>query len=339
LKEGVSGTQTTTMVLFVLVVLVVCFLSIAKFLCRYSFPVPPKGAAVLVSGAGTGIGRCTSFKMAQLGYQVYSGVQNKEEGDKLLEDFEKFQELNRSEKKGKEFGTITPLVFDITNEQDIERVYSRLDSELSVTGLPMLVNNAGIGLFCPLEIQPFSDFHKVINVNLLGHCRVTQKMLPLLRRANSARIVNITSIAGKVSPPYSCAYSASKYALEAVSDALRRELRPLNISVSTIEPGFARTSFVTNGISQLETVLQGESEQVRNTYQNTNQFYEKYAKMCYKVSLTPDDVVKPIKDALLSAHPKPRYLVGHQARLLAFLIWLLPDEVADSLFSVFTRYL
>jgi len=202
----------------------------------------------------------------------------------------------------------------------------------------MLVNNAGIGLFAPLEIQPFSDFSRVVEVNLLGHCRVTQKMLPLIRKTNMGRIVNITSIAGKISPPYAAAYCASKYGLEAVSDALRRELRPLNISVSAILPGVARTTFVTNGLTKLDKTLDGLPDVIRDTYKHMNKFYARYAKMSYQISLSPDEVVDSITSALLSSYPQPRYFVGFQSKLLYLLTWVVPDEVGDFLFSVVLRY-
>jgi len=289
---------------------------------RKQFPLPPVPSAVLVSGAGTGFGRLTSLRLAKLGYTVYSGVVNTEEGDKLLEDSRK--------EVPSDGGKIIPLVLDITDRKNVEEVYERLSKDLARTGLQALVNNAGIGWSAPLELQPFDDFRKVIEVNLLGHVLMTKTFLPLMRKARAARIINIASLAGVLGAPRMSAYSASKFGIEGFSDCLRRELRHLDISVSVIEPGFAKTAIITSAFAYYSKILPTASPEVLEAYapilpKNDDVLTQRI----YNEAIDPSLVIDCIVDAFTSPHPKTRYLVGLPAQIASRAIWLLPNYVID----------
>jgi len=263
--------------------------------------------------------------MAKRGYRVYSGVLSKEGGEKLREKL--------SEEKVE--GVIIPLLFDITKEEQIEQVFRQLEVELKDSGLHMLINNAGIGFNAPLELLPFKDFRFLIDVNLLGHVRVTQKFLPLIRKVGAgARIVNIASLAGRISSQGFTAYSASKFAIEAVTDALRRELRHLRIAVSAIEPSFAKTNILESGESYINRVWDQTSEELRSVYQTYKARSENGIKEARKQADDPNVVVTAIIHACTSPTPNTRYLVCKGAKFFAFLAWILPDHVMDHFLEV-----
>jgi len=202
----------------------------------------------------------------------------------------------------------------------------------------MLINNAGIAYTGPFELLPFDDFRLVINVNLLGHVRVTQKFLPLIRKVGEgARIVNIASLAGRIASEGFSAYSGSKFAIEAVSDALRRELMHLKISVSTIEPAFARTNIFDNGGKYIDKIWEQASDEQKSVYKAYRTSQSKARKEIIEKADDPKVVVDAIIDACTSPTPKIRYLVCKGAKLLAFLAWFLPDHVMDCFLERMTK--
>jgi len=303
---------------YVLVVGFVCYVGLLVFFqTKRGVPVPPKGAAVLISGAGTGFGRLTSYEMAVKGYKVYAGVLSQAEGEKLLKDF----------KEKNLVGDITPVELDVTQEQQVQAVFKLLNKELGDQGLHMLVNNAGIGLGGPVELVPVEHFNRVIQINLVGHVRVTKEMFPLLRKAKHARIVNITSAAGKIAAPFMSAYSASKFGMEAFCDSLRREIP--EFSVSAIGPGFAKTGIVQEGHNYLVDLVKNAPEEIQKYYETKIQKVNKQHENIWNTAMDPQVVVDQIIHALTSPNPKVRYAVGIQAKTLVFLCWFLPDRLID----------
>jgi len=219
---------------------------------------------------------------------------------------------------------------DITDRKNVEEVFERLNKDLSETGLQGLVNNAGIGWSAPLEYQPYDHFRKVIEVNLLGHVLMTKTFLPLLRKAKSGRIINIASLAGLLGAPRMSAYCASKFALEGFSDSLRRELRHLDIAVSVIEPAFAKTAIITNGLDYYTQNSLAVTPELQETYailfpkDNAT-----FMKKIYDNAMDPSVVVDSIVDAYTSPYPRTRYLVGILANVAAVAHWFLPNYAVD----------
>src|SRR5262245_27461228 len=163
---------------------------------------------ILVSGASKGIGEACALQLAGQGHLVFAGVRKQQDADRL-------------QSRGGE--RIVPLTLDVTSETDIRAAAVEMENRLEGRGLAGVVNNAGIAIACPLEFLPIAELRRQLEVNVVGQLAVTQAMLPLLRRA-TGRIVNIGSIAGRSALPMTGAYSASKYALEALTDSLRVEL-------------------------------------------------------------------------------------------------------------------
>jgi NAD(P)-dependent dehydrogenase (short-subunit alcohol dehydrogenase family) len=184
--------------------------------------------AALVTGASSGIGRATALRLEGAGWTVFAGVRDPAAGEALL-----------GATGGR--GTLEPVLLDVTDQESIGATRTRVAERVGAQGLRGLVNNAGIGVGGVLEFVRLEDLRQVLEVNLTGQVAVTQAMLPLLR-SGSGRIVFTSSDNGRWAPPYMGPYAASKFALEAVGDALRLELRRSKILVSIVEPGSIKTS-------------------------------------------------------------------------------------------------
>src|SRR5918996_79044 len=191
----------------------------------------PSRAAVVVTGASTGIGRATALDLVSRGFDVFAGVRREADGDSVAAESS---------------GAVTPVILDVTDAATIDGAALRVTDAVGDGGLRGLVNNAGIAEPAPLEIMPIDALRRQLEVNLVGQVAVTQAFLPLIRAARG-RVVNISSVGGRVASPALGAYSASKYAIEALSDAMRMELHPWGIQVSVIEPGSISTEIWRRG--------------------------------------------------------------------------------------------
>jgi NAD(P)-dependent dehydrogenase (short-subunit alcohol dehydrogenase family) len=270
--------------------------------------------AVLVTGASTGIGRATALHLERLGFDVYAGVRREEDGERVAADSS---------------GRCVPVLCDITDAAAIDTVAQRLTDELGDAGLNGLVNNAGIAQPAPIEIIPIDDFRNQLEVNLVGQVAVTQAMLPLLRRARG-RIVNVSSVGGRVASPALGAYSASKFAIEALSDSMRKELHPWDIHVSVIEPGAISTEIWRRGGEAADTTLDRVPAEKRALYADLVSAVRKMARRMDEQGLAPEKVAERIGHALTARRPRTRYVVGTDARIQIALAAVLPDRAFDA---------
>ena len=174
---------------------------------------------VVVTGTSTGIGAATALHLARHGFHVFAGVRRAEDGEGL-----------RAEAPD----AVTPVIIDVTDESMISAAVATVADVVGDRGLVGLVNNAGIAKPAPIEFQPMDDFRAQLEVNLFGPVAMVQAFLPLIRRGGG-RIVNVGSVGGMLVLPLNGAYSASKFGIRAVTDALRLELRQWKIHVSLIE--------------------------------------------------------------------------------------------------------
>jgi NAD(P)-dependent dehydrogenase (short-subunit alcohol dehydrogenase family) len=207
-----------------------------------------RGGAVVVTGASSGIGEACARRLAGLGFTVFAGVRKPEDGERLA----------------REIAGVTPLRIDVIDADSIAAAAQSV-SEQTGGRLAGLVNNAGVAVPAPIEHQPIDDFRRQIEVNLIGQVAVTQAFLPQLRAARG-RIVNVSSIGGKVAVPLLGAYAASKFGLEGFSDTLRRELRPWGIEVSVIEPGTIATPIWDKGVASGDELQQSMSAEAQRDY-------------------------------------------------------------------------
>ncbi len=174
---------------------------------------------ILMTGASSGIGKDAAVYWAKAGHQVIAGVRRSEDGEHL-------RNLNPN---------IEPLILDVTKQDQIAQAWGKISSRQSSVGSFNLVNNAGIAVTGPFEALPTEDLRYQFEVNFFGVAQMIRTFLPLLRQTQG-RIINVSSVAGKLATPYMSPYCASKFALEGFSDSLRRELKPFGVKVILVEP-------------------------------------------------------------------------------------------------------
>jgi NAD(P)-dependent dehydrogenase (short-subunit alcohol dehydrogenase family) len=267
------------------------------------------GRCVVVTGASSGIGEACALRLAGAGWRVLAGMRAAADGDRLRE-------------RGLE-----PVTLDVTDAASIVAAAERLGDG----GLHGLVNNAGIAVSMPLEFLPLDELRRQLEVNLVGQLAVTQAFLPCLRRVRG-RIVNIGSIAGRSSLPFLGAYAASKHALEAVTDALRVELRPFGIDVAIVEPASIATPIWTKGGENVQRLLQGLPPDVLTLYGERMTAFRSAAAAAAQRAEPADDVAKAVEHALTADRPKTRYVVGRDARRRSRLERL-PDRLRDRVYE------
>lgn len=267
---------------------------------------------VMITGASTGIGEACALLLDQLGFSVFAGVR---------------QEVHAEKLKQKASPKLTPIFLDVTDADAIALAVETV-TNASNGKLCGLVNNAGIAIPGPLELLPIADFQHQIQVNLIGQLAVTQAFLGLLRQGRG-RIVNMGSICGRSAAPFLGAYNASKFALEAITDVMRLELRPWGISVSIIEPGTIATPIWDKSLTQADIDKENLSESDQNLYGQAMNAVRKQVGILASRGISADIVAQAVVHALTAKNPKTRYLVGQDAKIAAMLKHFLPDKVYD----------
>jgi NAD(P)-dependent dehydrogenase (short-subunit alcohol dehydrogenase family) len=267
--------------------------------------------SVLVTGASTGIGRATALRLDSAGWRVFAGVRREPDADSLRE-------------AGSE--RLTPLILDVTDPAAIAAAAERIATEAGGS-LDGLVNNAGISLPSPLETMPIEDFRKQVEVNLTAQVAVTQAMLPAIREAGG-RIVFISSIGGRIAFPFTGAYHAAKFGIEAVGDVFRRELRGWGISVSIVEPGSIATEIWDRG-EQASGEIAGRSPRQDALYGKAIEKYRRTVAGVAGRGIPPDKAARAIEHALTAHRPRTRYLVGTDAKLQARVKYVIPTRIFD----------
>lgn len=278
--------------------------------------VVPNGA-IVITGASTGIGATAALHFAKLGYQVFAGVRKEADGESLRQQ------------AGDHATNLHTLLVDVTNEEQVKAAAAQVAAQVGESGIVGLVNNAGIGVFGPLEFVAPKDLQRQFDVNVTGQITVTQNFLPLLRKGHG-RIVTTGSIAGKFANPFTGPYAASKHALEALSDSLRVELKPWNIHVALLEPGSIKTEIWTKAETDVEEYLKNLPPEGHTLYGKMMGAVRKLTQSVARSGIAPENVAQVIDHALTSKSPKTRYLVGQDARMMRGLR-MLPDPVRDNI--------
>jgi NAD(P)-dependent dehydrogenase (short-subunit alcohol dehydrogenase family) len=268
----------------------------------------------VVTGASTGIGHATALYLDSLGFEVLAGVRKPEDGERL-----------RSEASG----GLEPLRIDVTDGDSIAAAAAQVEERVGERGLSGLVNNAGVGFGGPLEFVDPGDLRDHLEVNLIGHVAVTQRLLEALRRARG-RVVNMSSVGGRVTAPMLGPYGMAKGGMERFTDSLRRELRPWGMWVAAVEPGSVATPIWAKGeatADELETVM---PERARRLYGEAVAALRKTARETGERGVPPEKVARAVAHALTSRRPRGRYLVGMEARAMVALQTVLPTRAFDA---------
>ncbi len=266
---------------------------------------------VLITGCSSGIGRATASYFLDEDWTVYATSRNEEQLASLAEQ-----------------GCLTDTL-DVTSDDDVARVVDRIEEEQGE--LDCLVNNAGYGLYGPLEDIPAGKLHEQFDVNVYGPHRLTRAALPLLREAEGT-ICNLSSIQGRLAMPGAGAYSGTKFALEAMSDSLRAEVDPFDVEVVVVQPGPVETKFQQRANEEVDSLVPGrEYDWVYESVEDATT-----ASSSLPLTVTPDAVAETIYDAASVSDPEPRYPVGRFAELAVYTRFL-PDRVRDSIFGLVRR--
>ena len=262
---------------------------------------------ILITGASSGIGFDAAATLSRQGHRVYAAARRVERMEPL-----------------KELGVV-PLRMDVTDEASMEAgVRTVLEAEGRID---VLVNNAGYGYFGAIENVSLEEAHKQLEVNVFGLARMCQLVLPSMREQGSGRIINTSSIAGKAVIYFGGWYHVSKYSVEALSDALRMEVKPFGIDVALIEPGGIRTDWGLIAADHLAESSKGtpyEKEGVRES---------ETLRKAYSIRLLskPQVVTRAISKAINRKHPRARYRIGFGADTLVFFHTLLPTRWWDAM--------
>lgn len=268
--------------------------------------------SVVVTGVSTGIGWGTAKVLTGLGVRVFGSVRKAADADRLRQEF------------GDRFA---PLMFDVTDEAAVRAAAAQVQVALAGEPLMGLVNNAGVAVAGPLLHLPIADFRQQIEVNLTGVVIATQAFAPLLNaggKGASGRIVNISSVGGKNGSPFLAPYNASKFAVEGLSESLRRELMLLGVDVIVVAPGAVATPIW--GKARPEDI-----EPYRDTpFYPALQKVHAFMTSSGAAGLPPEAIGEAVAKALTTAKPKVRYTVAPNP-LTTFLMANLPRRVVDNL--------
>jgi NAD(P)-dependent dehydrogenase (short-subunit alcohol dehydrogenase family) len=277
--------------------------------------------AAVVTGASSGIGAACALGLDRLGFRVFAGVRRAADGAAL---------------QRRASSLLTAVALDVTDAASVAGAARTVAAVAGERGLAGLVNNAGIAVPGPLEFLLLADLRRQLEVNVVGQIAVTQALLPLLR-AGGGRIVNIGSIGGRMATPFLGAYAASKFALEALTDALRLELRPWRVHVSIIEPGAVATPIWSKSGAEADRMQDALPTEATRLYGTAMAALRKGAAHAERGAIAPDAVVAAVVHALTARRPRTRYVVGRDAKIQALIARLLPDRARDRLLARFLR--
>lgn len=267
---------------------------------------------IVITGVSSGIGYDAAQAFVSRGYRVFGSVRRQADADRVAAEL------------GEAF---TPLLFDVTDGAAVQTAVAQVQTALNGNGLTALINNAGIAEPAPLMHLPLDDFRRHLEINVVGVLAVTQPFLPLLgaqlpRPFAPGRIINISSVSGRIVYPFMGAYAASKHALEAMSDALRRELLLYGVDVILVEPGTVKTPIIGKFAEQVGRYMETDYGRLLQPLADTVAKREASA-------LPVGKITEVLLQAVEAPHPKTRYPIPRKR----FTGWLLPRWLPDRWFD------
>jgi NAD(P)-dependent dehydrogenase (short-subunit alcohol dehydrogenase family) len=276
------------------------------------------GELAIVTGASTGIGAATARELARRGFHVLAGVRRDLDADAI---------------RGP---GIEPLIIDITNADHIAALAARVHGDPHGRALRAVVNNAAIQANVPIEAFAIDEWRNMFEVNLFGQVAVIQALLPALIRSKG-RVVNISSVGGKVAMAAYGPYAGTKFALEAVSDSLRRELAPSGVQVVVVEPGAVRTEMLGRAIAAADDLVAAMTPEQSRRYGPLVHAVNAQAVSSTKSGQPAEAAATVIAKAVTARRPRTRYTVGRDAALITRMVRLLPDRALDRVLAAALR--
>lgn len=271
---------------------------------------------IVVTGASTGIGYACCESLIRSGFHVFGSVRKEADAERLRKKFGK---------------KITPLLFDVTKREEVLAAAKEVETIVGNKGLAGLVNNAGVAVTGPLELMDLDQLRWQMEVNVVGLVSTTQAFLPLLGTADhiksSGRIVNVSSVAGKLVNPFMGPYCASKHAVEAISHAFRRELMLFGIKVVIIAPGPIKTPIWDKTASADVSDFEGTA------YEEAGLLFKDMAFKQAEIGLPASDVGNLVKKVLTMNNPKTRYTITPKKLQNWTIPSMLPDKTMDKFVS------
>jgi NAD(P)-dependent dehydrogenase (short-subunit alcohol dehydrogenase family) len=271
---------------------------------------PSRDELIVVTGASTGIGAATARELASRGFHVLAGVRRESDAEAL-----------RAER-------IEPHTLDITVDADVAAISERVADDPDHRRLRALVNNAGIAVNAPVEALPMAEWRRQFEVNLFGHIAMTQALLPALLES-SGTVVNISSVGGRVAMATYGAYAGAKFALEAVSDALRREVAGLGVKVIVVEPGAVISEMSGRGVATANSLAAGMTPDQHERYDALIGAITAQARTFARDGVPAAHAARVIADAITTTSPRTRYTIGRDAAVIVRLARLAPDRFLD----------
>jgi NAD(P)-dependent dehydrogenase (short-subunit alcohol dehydrogenase family) len=267
----------------------------------------------VITGSSSGIGFETTLLLARSGFHTYATMRN-------LEKSKNITEIANTEKL-----PLQVVQLDVNDGISVKNAIDKIVAAAENERIDVLVNNAGYGLFGPLEDISIEEIKAQFETNFFGVIRVTQQVLPVMRKQNSggSTIVNVSSVGGRIGIPVLSAYQSTKFALEGLSESMSYELEPFGIRVVIIEPGFIRTNII-NSSTTAEKALDSKSPYFSLTQKVKNHFKSMMENA--SSSSPPEEVAKVILQAITSENPQLRYTVGNDAATIIQARMNMPDN-------------
>ncbi|MWV29304.1 SDR family NAD(P)-dependent oxidoreductase [Aurantiacibacter rhizosphaerae] len=275
--------------------------------------------SILVTGAAGGVGRALAVRLAARGDRVFACARSTAQIAELESD------------------RITAIAMDVSDTKSVEQGFATLDHRIGDAALDAVVHCAAMAPLGTVEFTSPDDYAHVHNVNTLGALRVSQASFARMRQGGDKRLILLSSLWGRLSGPLVSNYAASKHALEAIVDSLRRETESSGIRISVVEPGVIKTKMFTNQTAEILNKIVDLSEDEREHYLPLYQSYLKLFEQSAKTAITADQCVDRVIEVLDAKKPRTRYLVGADAKLLVRLASWMSDSALDKLFFRMTR--
>lgn len=267
--------------------------------------------SVLITGATSGIGRHAALHLARAGFRVFASGRSEPELRRLAEEATGMR--------------LTTLPLDVTDPASIRAAAATIDAATEGAGIDALVNNAGFGVACPSEQLSDADLRAQFETNVFGLMSVTRAFLPRMRERGFGRIINVSSIGGRITLPFFGGYNATKYAVESLSDALRVELRPFGVDIILLEPGVIGTNFTPRTAQGASPYRKPDSP-----YEPAMLMFDKMTALTERTAARPDVTSRAIERALRARRPKARYITPLRDRLGVGLLRVMPTRWGDA---------